>query len=157
MLGPNAIIGIVIVIIILILVVVGIWWLTPSNANLFGLTASGTTAAVAYGNATYVSGEPYRANLACVKGCRSNGKGQFTMGAGGNYNLQYETLSGPATNSCLRYASNKKVAYVLNGNTGTIPISQQDYLLMKNGGIYVNVHTQRYPEGEIAGNVVYYA
>lgn len=153
--GSNGIVGIVIVVIILILVLVGIWYLTPSNCNTFGGNYASNV--IVQGNAGQTSnGSPYRVDLACGKACKSKGKGTFGWAEAGQnalkYNIQYDGLTGPVTAASIRYANNNKVAYPLALNGGNVQFSEKDAVLMKNGGMYVAVQTQRYPEGEVVGS-----
>ena len=95
---------------------------------------------------------------------KSHGKGNFTGDITGHklkFTLSFSGLTGPATAAHIHMAPKGKEGPVVvplcgpckSAVTKTVPISASVIAAIKKGDAYVNVHTARYPNGEIRGQL----
>jgi hypothetical protein len=99
-----------------------------------------------------------------VPHAKSRGTGRFTADLVGNrltWRLTFSKLTGPAAAAHIHVGAKGKSGAVLvalcgpcrSGRKGTVKLSPMATRDIEKGLAYVNVHTAKYPEGEIRGQL----
>ena len=99
-----------------------------------------------------------------AKGTKAGAIGHFDATLSGTtltWTLTFAHLSGPATAAHIHTGVKGKSGPVLislcgpcsSGAKGTATVTAAQVKLMKSGGLYVNVHTAKNPNGEIRGQI----